>query len=209
MAAVVFRAIVALSLFIAFMASRGRDVLQIEEYLVGGRAFSGVLLFFLAVGEVYSIGTMIGFPGGIYAKGASYGIWFLGYILLAYPVGYFLAPLIWKAGQRYGAMTTPDVFKGHYSSRSLEIVAAVSALVFLIPWGQLQFAGLQVALGALGFDISPTTAVLIAALIAFAYIVISGVRAPAFISILKDVLLFIAIVIVGVVAAVAAGGASG
>jgi Na+/proline symporter len=48
MAAVVFGAIIALSLFVAFMASRGRDVLQIEEYLVGGRSFSGVLLFFLA-----------------------------------------------------------------------------------------------------------------------------------------------------------------
>jgi solute:Na+ symporter, SSS family len=46
MAAVIFGAIIALSLFVAFMASRGRDVLQIEEYLVGGRSFSGGLLFF-------------------------------------------------------------------------------------------------------------------------------------------------------------------
>ena len=208
MAALIFGAIIALSLVIAFLASRGRDVLHVEEYLVGGRAFAGVLLFFLTVGEIYSIGTMVGLPGGIYAGGASYGIWFLGYILLAYPVGYFLAPLIWRAGKRYGAMTLPDAFKGHYSSRLLELVAAVSALVFLIPWGQLQFAGLQVALGALGFNISPTTAVVLAALIAFAYIVVSGVRAPANVSILKDILLFVAIVIVGVAAVVAAGGVS-
>ena len=209
MAAVVFGAIVALSLFIAFMASRGRDVLQIEEYLVGGRSFSGVLLFFLAVGEIYSIGTMVGLPGGIYAEGASYGIWFLGYILLAYPVGYFLGPLMWRAGRRYGAMTVPDVFKGHYGSRLLEVVAALSAIVFLVPWGQLQFTGLQVALRGLGFSISPTTAVVIAALIAFAYIVVSGVRAPANVSILKDILLFAAIVIAGVAAVSAAGSVSG
>jgi solute:Na+ symporter, SSS family len=208
-AALIFGAIIALSLVIAFLASRGRDVLHIEEYLVGGRAFSGILLFFLAVGEIYSIGTMVGLPGGIYAGGASYGIWFLGYILLAYPVGYFLTPLIWRAGKRYGAMTTPDVFKGHYSSRLLEVVAAISALVFLVPWGQLQFAGLQVALGTLGFNISPTTAVVIAALIAFAYIVVSGVRAPAFVSILKDILLFVAIVIVGLAVVSAAGSVSG
>lgn len=208
MAALIFGAIIALSLAIALLASRGRDVLNIEEYLVGGRAFSGFLLFFLAVGEIYSIGTMVGLPGGIYAEGAGYGIWFLGYILLAYPVGYFVAPLIWRAGQRYGAMTAPDMYGRHYSSRLLEVVCAVSALVFLIPWGQLQFAGLQVALGALGFDVSPVVAVAVAALIAFLYIVVSGVRSPAFVSILKDILLFGAIVLVGVAAAAAAGGVS-
>jgi solute:Na+ symporter, SSS family len=135
MAAVIFGAIIALSLFVAFMASRGRDVLQIEEYLVGGRSFSGVLLFFLAVGEIYSIGTIVGLPGGIYAEGAGYGVWFLGYILLAYPVGYFVGPLMWRAGKRYGAMTVPDVFKGHYGSRVLEVVAALSAIVFWSPGG--------------------------------------------------------------------------
>ena len=42
-----------------------------------------------------------------------------------------------------------------------------------------------------------------AAAIAFAYIIFSGVRSPANISILKDILLFGAIVIVGVAAAIA------
>lgn len=208
MATLVFGAIIALSLVIAFLTARGRDVLQIEEYLVAGRSFSGFLLFFLAVGEIYSIGTMVGLPGGIYAEGASYGVWFLGYILLAYPVGYFLAPLVWRAGKRYGAMTLPDVLKGHYRSRLLEVAAALTFFAYLIPWAQLQFAGLQVALGALGFGISPVAATMVAALIAFAYIIFSGVRAPANISILKDILLFVAIVIVGVAAAAAAGGVS-
>jgi SSS family solute:Na+ symporter len=123
-ATVVFGAIIVFSLVLAFLAARGRDVLQIEEYLVAGRSFSGFLLFFLAVGEIYSIGTMVGLPGGIYANGASYGIWFLGYILLAYPVGYFLAPLVWRAGKRYGAMTFLDMLKGHYRSKLLEVVIA-------------------------------------------------------------------------------------
>ncbi|QNU37588.1 hypothetical protein IC801_18140 [Geobacillus sp. 44B] len=111
MAAFVFGTIMCLSIAIALYARRGKDVLNVEQYLVGGRSFSGILFFFLAVGEIYTIGTMIGFPGGIYAKGASYGIWFVGYILLAYPVGYFLAPLLWRAGKKYGAMTSPDLFK--------------------------------------------------------------------------------------------------
>ena len=79
----VFGAIILASLLLAFLAARGKDVLKIDEYLVGGRSFSGFLLFFLAVGEIYSIGTMVGLPGGIYAEGAGYGVWFIRYILLA------------------------------------------------------------------------------------------------------------------------------
>ena len=146
MATTVFAAIIVASLALAFLAARGKDVLRIDEYLVAGRSFSAVLLFFLAVGEIYSIGTMVGLPGGIYAEGASYGVWFLGYILLAYPVGYFLAPLVWRAGKRYDAMTFPDMLKGHYGNRLLEVVAAVTFFAYLIPWAQLQFTGLQIAL---------------------------------------------------------------
>lgn len=205
MATAIFIIIIVASLILAAMAARGRDVLNLEEYIVGGRSFSGFLLFFLAVGEIYSIGTMVGLPGGIYAKGASYGIWFLGYILLSYSVGYFMAPLIWRAGKHYGALTLPDIFKIHYSSRALEVVAALTTFAFLIPWAELQFTGLQVALGALGFNLSRTTATVITALIACAYIILSGVRSPALISIMKDILLFVAIVIVGVLAAIAVG----
>ena len=208
MATLVFGAIIVASLLLAVLATRGRDVLKIDEYLVAGRSFSGVLLFFLAVGEIYSIGTMVGLPGGIYAEGAGYGVWFLGYILLAYPVGYFLAPLVWRAGKRYDAMTFPDMLKGHYRSRLLEVVAALTFFAYLIPWAQLQFTGLQLALSALGFGISPVTATAVAAVIAFAYIIFSGVRAPANISILKDILLFGAIVVVGVAAVSAVGGVS-
>ena len=58
-----------------------------------------------------------------------------------------------------------------------------------------------VALGGLGWQFPPAVLVLISAVLAFAYIAISGVRAPAFISILKDVILVVAVVLVGVAAA--------
>lgn len=94
-------------------------------------------------------------------------------------------------------MTAPDLFKSHFSSRPLELLVACTCLLFLIPWGQLQFEGLIVALNALGFDFPPIIAVFIAGTIAYVYVAISGVKAPAVISILKDILLFAAIIIVG------------
>lgn len=197
MAVSIFISILIFSLILAVLSKGKSKKDNVADYLVGGRSFNGFILFFLAIGEVYSIGTIIGFPGGIYAKGTSYGIWFLGYILLAYPIGYFLSPLIWRAGKHYNAMTAPDLFKSHFSSRTLELIVAGSYLIFLIPWGQLQFEGLTVALNALGFDFPPAIAVFIAGAIAYVYIAISGVKAPAVISILKDILLFAAIIIVG------------
>lgn len=203
---VIFFGVIALSVVIALAARVGLSNMSIGDYLVGGRSFPAWLLYFLAVGEIYSIGTMIGLPSGLYAGGASYGIWFVGYILMAYPIGYFLAPLIWRSGVRYDAMTVPDVFGRHFRSRSLEVVTALALLVALVPWGQYQFIGLQVVLGGLGLDITPLQSVVIAAVIAFVYLVVSGVRSPAFVSILKDAFMLIGILVVGLVAVAHAGG---
>lgn len=205
MATTIFFLLIAGSLVIVLSSNRGHGTTDIKEYVIASRQFGGFLLFFLAAGEIYSIGTMIGFPGGIYAKGPAYGIWFLGYILLAYPVGYFLNPLIWRAGQVYDAVTLPDLFKGHFQSRTLELTVAVTAIIFLIPWGQLQFTGLIIALNGLGWHFSPVLLVMISAVLAFAYIAVSGIRAPAYVSIMKDILMVLAIVVTGVAAASVAG----
>ncbi len=205
MATAVFLLLILGSLVIALASSRGHGSGDIKQYVIASGQFGGLLLFFLAAGEIYSIGTMIGFPGGIYAKGPAYGIWFLGYVLLAYPVGYFLNPLIWRAGQAYDAVTLPDLFKGHFKSRALELTVTVSAIIFLVPWGQLQFTGLIVALNALGWHVSPVLLVCVSAALAFAYVAVAGIRAPAYVAILKDILMILAIVVSGVAAASAEG----
>lgn len=206
MISVIFFGVIGLSVVIAFAARTGLANMNIGEYLVGGRSFPAWLLYFLAVGEIYSIGTMIGLPSGVYTSGAGHGIWFLGYILMAYPIGYFLAPLIWRAGVRYDAMTIPDVFGRHFNSRTLELITAVGLLVALVPWGQYQFIGLQVVLTGLGLPISDVQAVLLAGGIAFLYLAVSGVRSPAFVAILKDAFMLFGIVAVGVFAVQHMGG---
>jgi SSS family solute:Na+ symporter len=208
MATLVFAILIAASLILALAAKRGHKVTDLREFFIASRQFGGFLLFFLAVGEIYSIGTMIGFPAGIYAKGSTYGIWFLGYILLAYPVGYFLNPWIWRAGQAYDAVTMPDIFKGHFGSRALELTVTITAIIFMVPWGQLQFTGLIVAMNGLGWHFNPLVLTIIAAAIAFSYIAISGVRASAYVAIIKDILMVLAIIVTGIAAASATGVAT-
>ncbi|MEB0014275.1 sodium:solute symporter family protein [Glaciimonas sp. Cout2] len=198
MSTVVFLGFIAFSLYLAIRSKRGHNAQSVHDFFVASRQFGVYLVFFLAAGEIYSIGTMVGLPGGIYAKGATYGVWFLGYILLAYPIGYFIGPKMWEAGKKYNAITLPDLFKGHYQSRFLEVVVTVSAILFLIPWGQLQFTGLVAALKSLGWNLEPIYLIFISAFLAFIYIIISGVRATAYIAILKDILMVVAIVVAGV-----------
>ncbi|SPS00580.1 sodium:solute symporter family protein [Cupriavidus taiwanensis] len=198
MTTAVFLGFIVYSLYLAIRSGRGRGAQSMHDFFVASRQFGAFLVFFLAAGEIYSIGTMVGFPGGIYAKGPTYGVWFLGYILLAYPLGYFLGPKIWHAGARYNAITLPDLFKGHYGNRALELIVAASSILFLLPWGQLQFTGLVAALKGLGWDFDPMYLVMISAALAFTYIAISGVRASAYIAILKDILMVVAIVATGV-----------
>lgn len=94
-----------------------------------------VFVFFLIVGEIYSIGMMVGFFGGIYVKGLIYGVWFFGYILLVYLIGYFVGLKIWEVGKCYNVIMLFDLFKGYYCSCGFELVVVCVLILFLILWG--------------------------------------------------------------------------
>ena len=194
-----FLGIIVLSLVLAAFSRRGHLVQKAEDFFVASGQFNTVLFFFLAVGETYSIGSILGYPGGVYAGGTGAATWFLGYILLAFVVGYFLNPLIWRAGRIHGAITLPDLFRRHFDSRALELVVAGAGLLFLVPLGMQQFLGLESILKELGWGISPLILTFAAGVLAFIYIVISGIRASAYVAILKDVLLILAILLTGLV----------
>lgn len=200
MTALVFIALMAFSVVLAFMAKRGVIADSMDDVMVAGRSFGAFMVFFVTVGETYGIGTMIGVPGAIYSKGVSYSLWFLGYILLGFVVGYFMNPAIWRMGKISGAMTMPDCFRWRYGSKALEVLVAVICIVFLLPWMQMQFAGLATILRYIGWDISYTVGIGISAAIAYLYIAVAGIRAPAWISIMKDILMMAAIVSGGLVA---------
>ena len=197
---IAFLAVIALSLVLAVLSKRGHAHQKAEDFFVASGQFRTILFFFLAVGETYSIVTILGYPGGIYANGTTAATWFLGYILLAFVVGYFVNPLIWRAGRVHGAVTLPDLFRRHFDSRALEIVVALTSLIFLVPLGMSQFIGLQTVLKELDWAIPPLMLAAFAGVLAFTYIAISGIRASAYVAVLKDILLIAAILLAGLAA---------
>ncbi|WP_158513539.1 sodium:solute symporter family protein [Kozakia baliensis] len=179
---------------------RGGDA---RAFFTAGGQLNTVLYFVLAVGETYSIGTVLGFPGGVYAKGSTLALWFVGYILLAFPVGFVLYPRLWRAGRACGAMTLPDLFRACFGSILLERVFALLLMLCLLPLGASQFIGLTTVLAQFDWTLPPDILLLGAALLTFLYIGISGLRAPAIVSLLKDFLVLVAIAAVAVAASLA------
>lgn len=200
MTLLVFSFFIGLSLVLTFLAKRGVVANNIHEILVASRGLGGFLLFFITLGEIYGIGTMIGVPGAVYSKGSSYVIWFVGYILLAYPVGYFINPRIWRIGKVSNSATIGDFFAWRFDCKWLGLLIAAISIVVLLPWAQMQFTGLSIILRYLGVEINNTAAIVLSAVIAFLYVGLCGVRGSAYVAILKDLLMISAIIIGGVVA---------
>lgn len=195
-----FLSLILAAIAVALLSGRGHRHPPAAEFFVASGQFGGILFFFLVVGETYSVATMLGFVGGVVVHGTSFVQWFVGYILLAFPVSYFLSPWIWRAGQHHGAITLPDLFRRHYDSRALELVVTLSSIAFLIPLGVIQFLGLQTVLLGLGWQLLPFVVAILAAMLAFAFVGVSGIRAPAYVSVLKDVLMIVAIGVTGLAA---------
>lgn len=205
----VFFAVVLLAFAVALYSRRGHAGGGARDYFVASGQFGGFLLFFLSVGETYSIGSIVGFPAGTYLQGTPFVLWFLGYIVLAFPLGYFVNPLIWQAGRRVGAMTGVDLFRFHFDSRGLEKLVALNAILCLLPLGDLQFAGLLGVLKGFHWPVNAFVPIVGAACVTFTWILLSGIRAPAYVSFIKDTLVVVAVVLVGVAALRALGMEAG
>src|SRR5215469_15860518 len=84
------------------------------EFLVAGRSLGALLLWLLLAGEIYTAFTFLGAAGWAYGRGAPV-YYILGYGPVAYIIGYFVMPLVWKVGHRFGLLTIGDFFATRYA----------------------------------------------------------------------------------------------
>ena len=188
-----------LALCLAMLPGRSADRQDPRAFFAARGQFGAVLFFLVSVGETYSIGSLLGFPGGIAAtRTVDVALWFIGYILLACPVGYWLYPRLWAAGQRTGAITLPDLVKGWFCNVPLERATALLLVVLMVPLGAMQFIGLNGVVAQMGLPLPVLPMALFCAGIAFAFVAMTGLRATARISLLKDVLIMIAVLTLAV-----------
>ncbi|NVN01400.1 MULTISPECIES: sodium:solute symporter family protein [Asaia] len=189
-----FLAVLLLALALSLISGRGEAGQDPKRFFAARGQFGAVLFFLLSVGETYSIGSVLGFPGGIAASGSiDVALWFVGYILLAFPVGTILYPRLWQLGQRFGAITLPDLLGGYFDSRLVSCVSGCVLVVLMLPLGTMQFIGLGAVFSALALPVSTVVLSSLAALLAFLFVASAGLRGAALTAALKDSLILIAI----------------
>lgn len=189
--------IIALGTALGFLAGARRKM-DLEQWTVGGRGFGLVFMYLLMAGEVYTTFAFLGASGWAYSRGGP-TLYILTYMTLAYVVSFFILPPIWEAGRRHYMQTQSDFFRARYGNEYLAGFVCLIGVISLVPYVQLQLTGLGIIVRIASFDgIGRTAAMTISAVLVAAFVYVSGVRAVAWVSILKDALMLVAAVAIGI-----------
>ena len=176
---------------IGFWAARWRrpaaGIASLEEWGLAGRSFGTWVTWFLIGGDLYTAYTVIAVPALLYGGGAM-GFFAVPYVVITYPLMMVVLPPLWTICHRHGYITLADFVSGRYGSRWLTVAIAVTGIMALMPYIALQLVGMQVVIEALGVHGEWPLAAAFIILAAYTYS--SGLRAPAVIAIVKDVMLY-------------------
>ena len=176
-----------------------RHKMSLEQWTVGSRGFGPLLMWLLMAGETYTTFSFLGASGWAYSRGGP-ALYILAYLPLSYVIGFFILPPIWEMGRDHGMQTQPDFFLARYRSKYLAAFVSVVGVVFIIPYLQIQLTGLGIIVEVASFDaIGRTQAMVIAVALLAGFVFVSGIRAVAWVSVPKDILMVLAAVTVGIV----------
>jgi SSS family solute:Na+ symporter len=177
--------------------ARSGHVMGLEQWTVGGRGFGAVLVFLLLAGEIYTTFTFLGASGYAYGLGAP-AYYILAYGTLAYVVSYFMLPPVWAYARTHKLVSQPDFFAHKYASPALGVLVALVGVVALVPYLVLQLTGLGVIVQVASYGAIPkSVSVIIGAAVVTLYVVVSGIRGSAWVSIIKDTMILLVVLFLG------------
>ena len=185
-----FFALVSVLGFVAAKWRRPKTLAHIDEWGLGGRQFGTWITWFLVGGDFYTAYTVIAVPALVYARGA-YGFFALPYTILVYPIVFAIMPVLWRVAAKAGHVTAADVVRGSYGSRWLELAVAITGVAATMPYIALQLVGMAVVIKALG--VNGEWPLVAAFLVLAFYTYSSGLRAPALIAFVKDIMIYIVV----------------
>ena len=193
----VIACIVALGTTIGFLAGVHRKM-DLEQWTVAGRGFGVLLVFLLMTGEAFTTFSFLGAPGWAYSRGGP-ALYVLAYITLASVVSFFILPQIWQVGRRLGMQTQSDFFSRRYGNKYLAGLVCVVGIASFVPYLQLQIAAIGIIVSIASFDsVGRTPAMVVTVMLLVAFIFASGVRAVAWVSVVKDMLIIFAALSIGI-----------
>ena len=181
--------------WLGFAAAHWRrgDLDLLHEWGLGGRRFGTIVTWFLVGGDVYTAYSFIAVPALAFGAGAV-AFFAVPYTIVIYPFLFLVFPRLWNVCRKHGYITSGDFVRGRFGNRWLALAIAVTGIVATMPYIALQLVGIQVVVGALGISgtgIAADLPLIIAFAVLAAFTYSSGLRAPASIAIVKDILIYI------------------
>ncbi|MFL6118356.1 sodium:solute symporter, partial [Actinophytocola sp.] len=196
---------------LGFVAARWRaaDSLDhLDEWGLGGRRFGSWVTWFLVGGDLYTAYTFVAVPALLFGAGAT-GFFALPYTIIAYPLVFLPVLRMWSVSRARGYVTPADFVRGRYGSALLALLVAITGIVATMPYIALQLVGLESVLRTMGFNASGLLGhlpLLIAFVILAVYTYQSGLRAPALIAFVKDILIYLVILVAVIYLPIKLGG---
>ncbi len=159
------------------------------DFFLANRAVGGIVAALTYSATTYSAFMMVGLAGFTYVGGVgAWGfelIYLSGLVLVA-----FFGPRFWLAGKHYNYLTPAELLGDRYCSRALQVITAIGSIVFLIPYSAVQLIGIGTLMeGMSGGNISFTTGLVMATVIAVTWAYIGGMRAVAWTDSLQSLLM--------------------
>jgi SSS family solute:Na+ symporter len=209
--AIVLFAVVTVVGFVAARWRRAARLDSLDEWGLGGRSFGGFVTWFLLGGDLYTAYTFVAVPGAMYALGAVSGWFAVAYTVLVWPIVFVLMPRLWSVAHKHGMVTPADFVTARYGSRVLGLAIAFTGILALLPYIALQLVGIQSVLQVMGVGHGSSSFVrdlplIIAFVILAAYTYTSGLRAPALIAFVKDLLVYVTVLVAVIYIPIRLGG---
>jgi SSS family solute:Na+ symporter len=186
-----------------FWAARWRrpaSMESLEEWGLGGRSFGTWITWFLLGGDLYTAYTFIAVPAAMFSAGAVSGFFAVPYTIILYPIIFIFMSRLWSVSHRHGYVTPADFVHGRSGSRGLSLAVAITGFIATMPYIALQLVGIQavlevVGIGGSGNALARDLPLLIAFVVLALYTYTSGIRAPAVIAFVKDILIYLVILV--------------
>src|SRR5690348_2810388 len=209
-ALVVFVFFFALVTFMGFAAVHWRrgDLDLLHEWGLAGGRFGTLVTWFLLGGDLYTAYTFIAVPALAFGSGAP-AFFAVPYTIIVYPFVFVVFPRLWSVATRHGYITAADFVRGRFGNKWLALAVAVTGIVATMPYIALQLVGIQVVIAAMGVQSTGWLGELplvIAFVILAAFTYTSGLRAPAAIAIVKDLMIYLTIAVCVIVVPLQLGG---
>lgn len=196
--------------FVGFAAAHWKrgNLDHLHEWGLAGGKFGTLITWFLLGGDLYTAYTFIAVPALAFGAGAV-AFFAVPYTIVIYPFVFVVFPRLWSVARARGYVTAADFVRGRYGDRWLALAVAVTGILATLPYIALQVVGLEVVIAAMGVQLSGSLAYLpliVSFIILAAFDYFSGLRAPAAIAIIKDIMIYITVIAAVIIIPAQLGG---